>query len=347
MEYRTLGRSGLKISTMTMGTMTFGGRGGFEKLGATDVEGATRQIDLCVDHGVNLVDTADMYSAGVSEEIVGQATKNHRDDLLLATKCRFPMSDDPNDAGASRLHIVKSVEDSLRRLDVQHIDLFQLHGWDGQTPLEETLEALDTLVAKGKIRYIGCSNYSAWHIMKALGVSERGEFQRFVSQQIHYTLQAREAENELVPVSIDQGLGILVWSPIAGGLLSGKFRRGQDDPETSRHLGEWSEPPVHDRERLYDIVEVAAEVADAHGVSVAQVANAWLLRQPGVTSLVIGARTEEQLADNLAAAELALTDDEVARLDEVSATPLLYPYWHQKNTITDRLSPADASLLAR
>ena len=346
MEYRQLGRSGLRVSTMTMGTMTFGGRGGFAQLGDTDVAGATRQIDMCVDRGVNLVDTADMYSAGVSEEIVGQAIKNHRDDVLVATKMRFPMGDGPNDAGVSRQRIVQCCEDSLRRLDVEHLDLFQMHGWDGQTPLEETLEALDTLVRKGKIRYIGCSNYSAWHIMKALAVSERGEYQRFASQQIHYTLQAREAENELVPVSIDQGLGILVWSPIAGGLLSGKFRRGKDDPETSRHLGEWSEPPVHDRERLYDIVEVAAEVADGHGVSVAQVANAWLLHKPAVTSLVIGARTEEQLADNLAAAELALSDDEMRRLDEVSAMPLLYPYWHQKNTITDRLSPADETLLA-
>jgi aryl-alcohol dehydrogenase-like predicted oxidoreductase len=330
---------------MTMGTMTFGGKGMFGNLGDTDVEGATRQIDMCVDRGVNLVDTADMYSAGASEEIVGQAIKNHRDDVLVATKMRFPMGDGPNDGGASRQRIVASCEDSLRRLGVEHLDLYQLHGWDGQTPLEETLEALDTLVRKGKIRYIGCSNYSAWHIMKALAVSERGEYQRFASQQIHYTLQAREAENELVPVSIDQGLGILVWSPIAGGLLSGKFRRGKDDPETSRHLGEWSEPPVHDRERLYDIIEVAAEIGDGHGVSVAQVANAWLLRKPAVTSLVIGARTEEQLADNLAAAELALSDDEVRRLDEVSAMPLLYPYWHQKATITDRLSPADESLL--
>jgi aryl-alcohol dehydrogenase-like predicted oxidoreductase len=345
MEYRQLGRSGLRVSTMTMGTMTFGGQGMFANLGDTDVDGATRQIDMCVDRGVNLVDTADMYSAGVSEEIVGQATKNHRDDVLIATKVRFPMGDGPNDAGASREHIVRGCEDSLRRLGVDHIDLYQLHGWDGQTPLEETLEALDTLVRKGKVRYIGCSNYSAWHIMKALGVSEREHLQRFASQQIHYTLQAREAENELVPVSIDQGLGILVWSPIAGGLLSGKFRRGQDDPETSRHLGEWSEPPVHDRERLYDIVEVAAEIGDAHGVSVAQVANAWLLHKPGVTSLVVGARTEEQLADNLAAADLALSEDEMTRLDEVSAMPLLYPYWHQKASASDRLSPADATLL--
>ena len=346
MEYRQLGRSGLRVSTLTMGTMTFGGKGMFSTLGSTDVEGARRQIDLCVDHGVNLVDTADMYSQGVSEEIVGEAVKAHRDDLLLATKVRMSMADGPNDAGLSREHIVRGCEDSLRRLGVDHIDLYQVHAWDGQTPLEETLEALDTLIHKGKIRYIGCSNYSAWHIMKALGVSEQRGYQRFVSQQIHYTLQAREAEHELVPVSVDQGLGILVWSPIAGGLLSGKFRRGQDDPETSRHLGEWTEPPVPDREKLYDIVEAAAGVADGHGVSVAQVALAWLLRRPAVTSLVVGARTEEQLADNLAAAELTLTDDEMATLDAASATPLPYPLWHQQQSITDRLGPADATVLS-
>jgi len=345
MEYRQLGRSGLRVSTMTMGTMTFGGKGMFSNLGDTDVDGATRQIDMCVDHGVNMIDTADMYSAGVSEEIVGEAVKNLRDDVLLATKVRMSMGEGPNDAGLSREHIVRGCENSLRRLGVDHIDLYQVHAWDGQTPLEETLEALDTLVRKGKVRYIGCSNYSAWHIMKALWVSEREHLQRFVSQQIHYTLQARDAENELIPVTVDQGLGVLVWSPIAGGLLSGKFRRGQDSPETSRHLGAWSEPPVHDQEKLYDIVETAAEIGDAHGVSVAQVSLAWLLAKPGVTSLVVGARTEEQLADNLAAAELTLTDDEVARLDDVSAKPLAYPYWHQADSITDRLSPADATLL--
>jgi aryl-alcohol dehydrogenase-like predicted oxidoreductase len=345
MEYRQLGRSGLKVSTMTMGTMTFGGEGGFANVGNTDIDEARRLIDVCLERGVNLIDTADVYSQGTSEQIVGEAVKGRRDDVLLATKVRMPMGDGPNDAGLSREHIVRGCEDSLRRLGVDHIDLYQVHAWDGVTPLEETLEALDTLVRKGKIRYIGCSNYSAWHLMKALGVSARTETQRFVSQQIHYTLQAREAEYELVPATIDQGLGILVWSPLAGGLLSGKFRRGVDAPETSRHLTEWDEPPVRDREKLYDIVEAAVEIGEAHGVSAAQVSLAWLLAKPGVTSLVVGARNEDQLTDNLAAAELALTDDEVARLDEVSAPPLLYPYWHQQKTASDRLSPADRTLL--
>ncbi len=331
---------------MAMGTMTFGGQGGFAKVGDTDVEQARRQIELCLERGVNLIDTADVYSQGAAEKIVGAAVKGRRDAVLLATKVRMPMGEGPNDAGLSREHIMRGCEDSLRRLGSDYIDLYQVHGWDGQTPLEETLEALDTLVHQGKVRYIGCSNYSAWHLMKALGVSERYRVQRFVSQQIHYTLQAREVERELVPVSIDQGLGILVWSPLAGGLLSGKFRRGHGLPETSRHLAEWNEPPVHDQDKLYDIVEVAVLIGAAHGVSAAQVSLAWLLRKPGVTSVVIGARTEEQLADNLAAAELSLSDDEMARLDEASATPLPYPYWHQRNFASDRLSPADRTLLS-
>jgi aryl-alcohol dehydrogenase-like predicted oxidoreductase len=345
MEYRQLGRSGLKVSTMTMGTMTFGGEGGFANVGNTDIDEARSLIDLCLERGVNLIDTADVYSQGTSEQIVGEAVKGRRDDVLLATKVRMGMGEGPNDAGLSREHIVRGCEDSLRRLGVDHIDLYQVHAWDGVTPLEETLEALDTLVRKGKIRYIGCSNYSAWHLMKALGVSALTETQRFVSQQIHYTLQAREAEYELIPATIDQGLGVLVWSPLAGGLLSGKFRRGQDAPETSRHLTEWDEPPVRDQEKLYDIVEAAVEIGEAHGVSAAQVSLAWLLAKPGVTSLVVGARNSDQLTDNLAAAELALTDDEVARLDEVSAPPLIYPYWHQQKTASDRLSPADRTLL--
>jgi aryl-alcohol dehydrogenase-like predicted oxidoreductase len=341
MEYRQLGRSGLKVSTMTMGTMTFGGEGGFANVGNTDIDEARRLVDVCLERGVNLIDTADVYSQGTSERIVGEAVKGRRDDTLIATKVRMPMGDGPNDAGLSREHIVRGCEDSLRRLGVDHIDLYQVHAWDGLTPLEETLEALDTLVRKGKVRYIGCSNYSAWHLMKALGVSALTETQRFVSQQIHYTLQAREAEYELIPATIDQGLGVLVWSPLAGGLLSGKFRRDHDAPETSRHLTAWDEPPVRDQEKLYDIVEVAVEIGQAHHVSAAQVSLAWLLAKPGVTSLVVGARNEEQLRDNLAAAELTLSDEEIAKLDEVSAPPLLYPYWHQAKTAADRLSPAD------
>ncbi|MBB2900350.1 aryl-alcohol dehydrogenase-like predicted oxidoreductase [Kineococcus radiotolerans] len=345
MEYRRLGRSGLRVSTITMGTMTFGGRGGFAAVGNTDVAQARRQVDLALDAGVNLFDTADMYSDGLSEEITGEVLEGRRDDVLLATKARMVVGPGPNDGGASRHHLVRSVERSLRRLRTEHIDLYQIHEWDGQTPLEETLEALDTLVRSGKVRYVGASNYTGWQLMKALATSDARGYQRYVSQQIHYTLQARDAEDELVPLTLDQDLGILVWSPLAGGLLSGKYRRGASAPEGSRHLGEWSEPPVHDEEKLYDVVDVLVEVGAAHGVSAAQVALAWLLGRPGVTSLVVGARTEEQLSDNLAAADLVLDAEERARLDAVSAIPLRYPHWHQAATAKDRLSAADLSLL--
>ncbi len=348
MEYRQLGHSGLRVSTVTLGTMGFGGTGWASPIGHIDVEGARRQIGLAHDAGVNLFDTADVYSNGLAEEILGQALGGSRDEVLVATKARFSMSDDPNDAGSSRHHLVRSAEASLRRLGTDHIDLYQLHGWDGQTPLEETLGALDSLVSAGKVRYVGASNFSAWHLMKALGVSERTGLPRLASQQIYYSLQSRDAENELVPVSIDQGLGILVWSPIAGGLLSGKYRRsGAEGAEGSRHLsGNWDEPPVYDRDKLYDTIEVLVEIGAAHGVSAAQVALAYLMAKPAVTSVIVGARDETQLADNLASAELELADEEMARLDAVSARPLQYPYWHQAANASDRLSPADLSLLA-
>jgi len=345
MRYRQLGASGLRVSVLTMGTMTFGGTGGFASVGSTDLDGARRQLDRCLEAGVNLVDTADVYSGGLSEEIVGQALEGRRDDVLLATKARMPMGDGPNDAGLSRHHLVRSCEASLRRLRSDHIDLYQVHEWDGQTPLEETLQALDDLVHAGKVRYVGCSNYAGWQLMKALGIAERQGLARFVSQQIHYTLQAREAEYELLPIALDQGLGVLVWSPLAGGLLSGKYRRGEAGPAGSRHLSGWDEPPVRDQELLYDIVEVVVEVAKERGVSPAQVALAWLLERPAVTSLIVGARTEEQLADNLGAADLSLSGEELARLEQVSRPPLLYPYWHQAKTASDRLGPADLSLL--
>jgi aryl-alcohol dehydrogenase-like predicted oxidoreductase len=345
MDYRQLGRSGLRVSALCLGTMTFGGRGPFADVGATDVQGARRQIDLCLDAGVNFIDTADVYSGGLSEEILGEALGTKRDQVLLATKARMPMGDGPNDAGLSRAHLVRACEESLRRLGTDHIDLYQVHEWDGQTPLDETLEALDTLVRSGKVRYVGCSNYTGWQLMKALGVSERLGLQRFVSQQIYLSLQARDAEYEIVPVALDQGVGILVWSPLAGGLLSGKYRRGRPAPEGARGLTDWNEPPVRDQERLYDTVEVLVEVGEAHGVSAAQVALAWTLRRPGVASLVIGARTEEQLKDNLAAAALELSAEEHARLEEASRPPLIYPHWHQVKTAQDRLSPADLSLL--
>ena len=347
MEYRQLGRSGLRISTITLGTMGFGGTGFATVVGQIDVDGARRQIAMARDAGVNLIDTANMYSAGLSEEIVGKALGGDRDDMLVATKVRMPMGDGPNDAGLSRHHIIRGAEASLRRLGTDWIDLYQVHEWDGQTPLEETLAALDHLVRSGKVRYIGASNYAGWQLMKALAVADRLGTARFVSQQIYYSLQARDAETELVPLAVDQGLGILVWSPIAGGLLSGKYRRGQQAPAGSRHLTDWDEPPVYDQDKLYDTIEKLVEIADAHGVSAAQVALAYTMGKPGVTTLIVGARTEEQLADNLAAADLTLSDDERVALDDVSAQPLPYPHWHQAKTSGDRLSPADLTLLAR
>jgi aryl-alcohol dehydrogenase-like predicted oxidoreductase len=345
MRYRQLGASGLRVSVLTMGTMTFGGAGGFASVGSTDLEGARRQVDRCLEAGINLIDTADVYSDGLSEEILGQVLEGQRDDVLVATKARMPMGDGPNDAGLSRHHLIRACEASLRRLRTDRIDLYQVHEWDGQTPLEETLQALDDLVHAGKVRYVGCSNYAGWQLMKALGIAERRGLVRFASQQIHYTLQAREAEYELLPIAVDQGLGVLVWSPLAGGLLSGKYRRGQPPPEGSRLLSGWDEPPVRDQEQLYDIVEVVVEVAKDRGASPARVALAWLLDRPAVSSVVIGARTEEQLADNLGAADLSLSEEELARLEQVSRPPLLYPYWHQAKTASDRLGPADLSLL--
>src|SRR5246127_2094405 len=345
MEYRQLGQSGLRVSVLSLGTMTFGGESVFSKVGATDVKGARRQIDLCIEAGVNLFDTANIYSHGASEEILGKALEGRRNDALVATKARQVMRDGPNEGGTSRYHIIRECEDSLRRLKTDYIDLYQLHEWDGETPLDETLEALDTLVRSGKVRYIGCSNYSGWHLMKALAISDRRNYVRYVSQQIYYSLQARDAEYELVPITLDQGLGILVWSPLAGGLLSGKYRRGQTAPDGSRHLNNWGEPPIHDEDQLYNIIDALVEIAGNHKVSPAQISLAYMLGRPGVTSLIIGARSEEQLKDNLGAADVKLTAEERARLDKASQPRLLYPYWHQAKTAKERLSAPDLALL--
>jgi aryl-alcohol dehydrogenase-like predicted oxidoreductase len=348
MQYRQLGRSGLRISSLTLGTMTFGGRGQFRAVGQTDLEGARCQIDMALDAGVNLIDTADVYSGGAAEEIVGRALDGRRDRVLLATKARFPMDLDPahpNDAGLSRHHLIEACEASLRRLRTDHIDLYQVHEWDGQTPLEETLAALEQLMQTGKVRYAGCSNFAGWQVMKALGIADRLHLPRFASQQVYLSLQERSAEYEIVPSALDRGLGLLIWSPLAGGLLSGKYRRDQPPPPGSRHASDWDEPPVYDEDKLYDTVEVLVEIADAHDVSPARVALAWLLGRPGITSVIVGARTDEQLADNLAAGELELTDEEAARLEEVSRPSLLYPFWHQRKTAADRLSDADLSLI--
>jgi aryl-alcohol dehydrogenase-like predicted oxidoreductase len=345
MDYRQLGRSGLRFSELILGTMGFGGSGQFRGVGEIDLDGARRQIDLALDAGVNVIDTADIYSSGASEEIIGQALGTRRDRVLLATKARFAMGSGPNDAGLSRHHLIEACEASLRRLQTDHIDLYQVHEWDGQTPLEETLGALDQLLHSGKVRYVGCSNFAGWQVMKALGIARQNGMPEFVSQQVYLSLQERSVEYEIVPSAIDQGLGLLIWSPLAGGLLSGKYRRGQPPPAGSRHASEWSEPPVYDEDKLYDTIETLVEIAEARGVSAAQVALAWLLGRPGITSVVVGARTEQQLADNLAAATLALTQEEHQRLEAVSRPPLIYPFWHQRASASDRLSDADLSLI--
>jgi aryl-alcohol dehydrogenase-like predicted oxidoreductase len=345
MKYRQLGRSGLRVSELSLGTMGFAGSGQFRPVGEIDLDGARRQIDMAIDAGINLIDTADIYSRGASEEVVGQALRGRRDQVLVATKARFAMGEGPNDAGLSRHHLIEACEASLRRLQTDHIDLYQVHEWDGQTPLEETLGALDHLVQSGKVRYIGCSNFTGWQVMKALGISERDHLSRFVSQQVYMSLHERSAEYEIVPSAIDQGLGLLIWSPLAGGLLTGKYRRGEDPPAGSRRASDWTEPPVYDEDKLFDAVDALLDIGARHGVSAAQVAIAWLLSRPGVSTAIVAARTEEQLADNLAAASLELTDAELARLEEVSRPHLLYPHWHQRNSASDRLSEADLSLI--
>jgi aryl-alcohol dehydrogenase-like predicted oxidoreductase len=344
MEYRALGRSGLKVSVLTMGTFTFGGAGPFAMVGKQGVPEARRLVDLCLDAGVNLFDTANIYSAGLSEEILGEVLEGRRESVLISSKARMRAGDGPNDEGASRFHLIRECERSLKRLRTDYIDIYYVHEWDGTTPVEETMAALDTLVTQGKVRYTRCSNYSGWHVMKSLAAADRANGSRFVTQQIHYTLEAREAEYELLPISVDQGLGVLVWSPLAGGLLTGKHRRGQPAPEGSRQLAGWSEPPVRDAEKLWNIVDALVEIGAERGVSAAQVALAWLLARPGITSVVVGGRNEAQFRDNFGAVDLKLTEEETARLNAVSAIPLIYPYWHQHNFASARFSPADWAL---
>ena len=309
--------------------MTLGGKGRHAAMGGIGVKDATRQVDLCLARGVNLFDTADIYSEGLAEEVLGEALHGRRHQVLVATKAFARMGPGANDLGLSRYHLLRACEASLRRLRTDYIDLYQAHGIDSLTPMEETLEAFDLLVRQGKVRYIGCSNFSAWQTVKALGISERCRLPRYISQQIQYSLLVRDAEFELIPMGLDAGVGVLAWSPLVFGLLSGKFRRGAARPEESR-LNLLDVPIRLDWEHLYRIVDRMAEIASARAVSVAQVALNWVKGKPGVDTVILGARTEEQLLDNLAAADWNLTAEEMARLDEVSAVPAPYPIWHQR-----------------
>jgi aryl-alcohol dehydrogenase-like predicted oxidoreductase len=341
MEYRQLGASGLKVPVLALGTATFGGGSDFFRAwGSTQAGEATRLVDACLDAGVNLFDTANSYSQGLSEEILGQAIGSRRDQVLIATKGAFRSEPGPNGIGTSRHQLFRACEASLRRLKTDYIDLYQMHGFDAQTPMEETLRALDDLVRSGKVRYIGCSNHSGWHLMKALAVSERCGFSRYISHQAHYSLISREYEWELMPLALDQRLGTMVWSGLSGGRLSGKVKRGQPLPEGSRMTAiSGGYPPSADDDRLFNVVDVLEELSRDTGRTVAQVALNWLLQRPSIATIVVGARNEAQLRENLGAAGWSLDADAVARLNAVSAVRPVYPYWHQRTTFEERNPP--------
>jgi aryl-alcohol dehydrogenase-like predicted oxidoreductase len=333
MDYRLLGRSGLRVSALSFGAATFGGGNEFFKAwGQTGVDEARRLIDLCIDSGINLFDTANGYSNGLAEEILGKALHGKRDKVLISTKSFFPMGEGPNDLGSSRQHILEQVDASLRRLGTDRIDIYHMHAFDAFTPVEETLDTLNTVVHAGKVRYIACSNFSGWHLMKSLAASDRYGWTRYVAHQVYYSLVGREYEWELMPLAIDQGVGALVWSPLGWGRLTGKIRRGQPLPATSRlHKTAEAGPPVSD-EYLYGVVDALDEVAKEIGRSVPQIAINWLLQRPTVSSVILGARNEEQLKQNLEAASFTLTPEQRKKLDAASEVNLTYPYWHQRGT---------------
>jgi aryl-alcohol dehydrogenase-like predicted oxidoreductase len=330
MEFRQLGRSGLKVPALSFGTGTFGGGTEFFKAwGASDVAEATRLVSVCLEAGVNLFDTADVYSAGLSEEILGKAIAGRRQNVLISTKGTFRMGKGPNDLGSSRHHLIQACEASLRRLGIDYIDIYHLHGFDALTPVEEVLSTLHQLVESGKVRYIACSNFSGWHLMKSLSVSDRYGWPRYVGHQVYYSLIGREYEWELMPLGLDQGVGALVWSPLGWGRLTGKIRRGQPLPAGTR-LKQTAEygPPVAD-EHLYKVVDALEQVAKETEKTVAQVALNWLLQRPTISTIIMGARNEEQLRQNLAAAGWSLSASQVAVLDRASEQQPIYPYWHQ------------------
>ena len=330
MEYRRLGASGLTFPLLSFGAATFGGAGEFfSAWGTTDTTAARRMLDLCLDAGVTLFDTADIYSDGNSETVLGEALKGRRDKALISTKATFRFGSEPNAVGSSRYHILKTCEDALRRLQTDYIDLFQLHGFDAMTPPEEILATLDQLVRAGKIRYVGVSNFSGWHLMKSLNVADRYGYPRYVANQTYYSLIGRDYEWELMPLGLDQGIGAIVWSPLGWGRLTGKIRRGQPLPETSRlHKTADKGPPVED-EYLFGVIDALDSVAKEAGKSIPQVALNWLFHRPTVSSVIIGARNEQQLKDNLGAVGWNLTADQIKKLDATSATAKPYPYWHQ------------------
>ncbi|MDR0240983.1 MAG: aldo/keto reductase [Burkholderia sp.] len=341
MEYRTLGRSGLKVPVLSFGAGTFGGSGPlFSAWGNTGVDEARRLVDICLEAGVNLFDTADVYSDGASERVLGAAIKGRRDQVLISTKTGLPTGDGPNDAGTSRARLVRAVDDALRRLDTDYIDLLQLHAFDAGTPVEEVMSTLDDLVRAGKLRYIGVSNFAGWQIMKSLAAADRHGWSRYVANQVYYSLVGRDYEWDLMPLGADQGLGALVWSPLGWGRLTGKIRRNAPLPEGSRlHETASYGPPVDD-ERLYDVVDVLDAIAEETGKTVPQIALNWLLQRPTVSSVIIGARNEEQLRQNLGAVGWALTDAQVAKLDAASAVEAPYPYFpYRRQEAFARLNP--------
>ena len=337
MEYRLLGGSGLKVSALSLGTGTFGGANEFFKAwGDTDVAGARRLLDICFEAGVNLFDTANGYSDGKSEEVLGKALEGKRDRALISTKAFFPTGDGPNDSGSSRYHLRRALEDSLRRLGTDYVDIYHLHGFDALTPVEEVQDTLNTFVREGKVRYIACSNFSGWHLMKSLAVADRYGWTRFVAHQVYYSLIGREYEWELMPLAEDQKVGALVWSPLGWGRLTGKLRRGQPLPAVSRLHTTADRGPQVDDDYLYKVIDAIDGVAAETGKSVPQIALNWLLQRPTVSSVIMGARNEEQLRQNLGAAGWNLTAEQVKKLDEASAVQPIYPYWHQRLFAAER-----------
>ncbi len=331
MEYRQLGRSGFMVPALSFGTATFGGGTDFFKAwGSTDAKGATRLIDMCLDAGISMFDSADVYSKGLAEEVLGAAIKGRRNKVIISTKATFRFSERPNDVGSSRAHLTQAVDAALKRLGTDYIDLFQLHGFDAMTPQEEALGCLDDFVRAGKIRYTGCSNFSGWHLMKSLATSEKLGLTRHVAHQAYYSLVGRSYEWELMPLGLDQGVGAVVWSPLGWGRLTGKIRRGTGLPATSRlHVTAEDGPPVSE-EHLFRVMDAIDEIAKETGKSVPQIAINWLLQRPTVSTVIIGARNEEQLKQNLGSVGWSLTQEQMAKLNAASATTKAYPYWHQE-----------------